>query len=259
MPTPRETASLAGFQAAFAARLRAPDRSPLPRGVAPSRMAVYEELVFNGFRGFLDRAFPVTRKILGEAAWSRLARRFIAEYRCRSPLFRDIPREFLDWFTPLAGEDFPNRPWLPALMHYEWLELAAEIAPDAPDRAAVDPRGDLVTGRPALHPSVQIGHYRLPVHSVSPERHPRDGERGDYWYLVLRGPEDRVGFNLLSSAGGRLLEVLRERGCTGGEAILTLAGESGWPDPASLLEPGRRMLCDLRLKGAVMGTWRESP
>jgi len=105
---------------------------------------------------------------------------------------------------------------------------------------------------------VRVGHYRFPVHAVSPERHPEESERGDYWYLVMRGPEDRVGFSLLSPAAGRLLELLHERRCTGEAAILALADELGHPAPKALLEAGSIMLRDLRLKGAVMGTWRAS-
>ena len=74
-------------------------------------MRVYEELLFNNLDGFLRACYPVTREMLGEQAWQETVQNFFAEHRCRAPLFRDIPGEFLGWMENRAEALFPERPF----------------------------------------------------------------------------------------------------------------------------------------------------
>jgi hypothetical protein len=85
------------FQLAFGRRIRAGARAPVPAGVPRQRMAVYEELLFNNLRSFLDRCFPVGRACLGELRWTRLCRAFYRDWPCATAWFREIPREFVDY------------------------------------------------------------------------------------------------------------------------------------------------------------------
>ena len=79
------------FQIQFTARLRNPQQ-PVPAGVDADRAEIYTELLFNNLRGFIDACCPISREITGELRWTELIRSFYIEYRCHSPLFRDIPR-----------------------------------------------------------------------------------------------------------------------------------------------------------------------
>ena len=257
MPTSPESTSIRGFQDAFARRLRDPAASPLPSSVPERRMAVYEELVFNNLKGFIDTAFPITREIVSEAEWQRTLRRFAAGHRCRSPLFRDIAEEFLGWFVPMADTLFPDRPWLAEFMHYEWIELAAEVAEDPPGRDVIDPDGDLMKGCPALHPSVHVGCYRHPLHRVSPRRLPQEREQGSYCYLVMRASDDRIRFHNVNPAVGWLIERIDQRDGNGEGALLALAEHLGVSVTATFLEQGQSMLSDLRRQGTLIGTWRK--
>lgn len=257
MLTSPESMDIRGFQDAFAQRLRDPGASPLPSGVPESRMAVYEALVFNNLKGFIDTAFPITRNILTEAEWLRTLRRFAAGHHCRSPLFRDIAAEFLGWFIPMAETLFPDRPWLAEFMHYEWIELAAEVAEDPPGPDVIDPDGDLMDGCPALHPSVHVGCYRYPTHRVSPQRLPREHERGSYCYLVMRAPDDRIRFHSVNPAVGWLIERIAQQDGNGEGVIRALAQHLGVTVTATFLEQGQSMLSDLRRQGALIGTWRK--
>ena len=113
---------LRAFQTAFGARLRGGRHVPSPPGVAARRMAVYETLLFNNLRGFVDRCCPVARACLGEVRWRRLCRAFFRDWPCRSAWFRDIPREFVDYLGAACRAPLPR--WFVDLARYEWAELA---------------------------------------------------------------------------------------------------------------------------------------
>lgn len=250
-----EPLSLAGWQTAFAARLRAPAAAPRPPGVPARRMRVYEDLLFNNLEGFLLACYPVTRKLLGARAWRRTARAFLREHRCHSPLFRDIPKAFLDWLEVRAAELFPAQPFLAELAHYEWLELAVSVAPDEVDPGSVDPEGDLLGARPAVNPTARLACYRYPVHRLGPRFRPTEPDTSEHCYLLFRAPDDGVRFLHLNALSAHLLARLADTCASGHAVLLGLAG----PEPApGFIAAGTDLLQRLRRAGALLGTWRTS-
>jgi len=241
------------FQTAFAARIRDPRGRPRPPGVPARRMRVYEELLFSNLEGFLLACFPITRKLLGARAWRDTLRRFFAEHRCRSPLFRNIPGEFLHWMEPRAATLFPQRPWLYEFMHYEWLELAVSVE-DATVDSDLDPQGDLLAGHPVLNPAARLACYRYPVHTIGPRSTPPAADGARHCYLLYRDHDDVVRFIALNAVTARLLELLRDTALTGHEALLRIARELDHEQPDTLVASGRIMLGQLRDAGAVAGT-----
>lgn len=258
MQAPCESSDLRSFQAAFAARIRDPRARPRPAGVPARRMRVYEQLLFLNIEGFLLACFPIARRMLGERAWRTLVRRFFVEQRCASPLFRDIPAQFLAWLEPRATALQPHRPWLYEFMHYEWLELAVSTD-EAAEADGVDAQGDLLTQRPVLNPTARIARYRYPVHSMTPVRNSRRRYRPDaagHAYLVYRDRADTVRFIRLNPVTVRLLELLRRYGhWSGHAALLHIAGELHL-DVETTVAAGRALLEELRHVGAVLGTRR---
>lgn len=258
---PAPAMGFADYQAAFAARIRDPRGAPRPPGAPARRMRVYEELLFNNLEGFLLACYPITRRLLGARAWKRTVRRFFAEHRCHSPLFRDIPQGFLDWLAPRQAELFPALPFLAEFMHYEWLELAVSIAPDEPDPAAIDPAGDLLDGRPALHPGARLACYRYPVHRIGPRFKPAAPDGQAWCYLLHRDAHDTVRFTALNPATARLVELIQTQQIatqplTGRAALARIATELDHPDPDALAAAGHPLLEQLRQAGALLGTWR---
>lgn len=251
-----EPMSFAEYQTAFAARIRDPHAARLPIGAPARRMRVYEKLLYNNLEGFLLACYPVTRKLLGARAWKQTVRHFFAEHRCHSPLFRDIPRAFLDWMETRHAELFPALPFLPEFMHYEWLELSVSVAPDEPDMADVEPDGDLLDGRPALNPSARLAWYRYPVHRLGPRFEPGAPDGQTWCYLLHRDEKDDVRFTVLNPVAARLVELIREARPRGREALARVAAELNHPQPDSLIEAGHHLLRELRQSGALLGTWR---
>lgn len=115
------------LQYAFTAHLRAPETATAPAGIKPERLATYRELLFNNVTNFVDITFPIAKAQLGEVLWSRLTNLFFAEFNCTSPFFYDISLHFREFIEGLDWPELLALPWLESLLHYEWMELVADI------------------------------------------------------------------------------------------------------------------------------------
>ncbi|MFQ3215954.1 DUF2063 domain-containing protein [Paraperlucidibaca sp.] len=138
--TKHQSAHLPEFQRlqyAFTAHLRDPEAAAAPVGIKSERLATYRELLFNNVINFVDITFPIAKAQLGEALWSRLTNRFFADFNCTSPFFYDISLHFREFTESLDWPDLLALPWLESLMHYEWMELVADID-DRPMALGVD-------------------------------------------------------------------------------------------------------------------------
>jgi hypothetical protein len=242
------------YQYAFTAHIRDPQGVARPRGVPRERMRVYNELLYNNLEGFLLACFPVCRKILGARAWKRLVRAFFSGHRCRAPLFRQIPEEFVQW---LARRPVEVPDYLPHLAHYEWVELAVDTSPATVDEGAIARQGDLLTGRPVLNPAAMLVAYPYPVHRIGPRLRPDRPDLTPTRILVFRDDQDRVRFIVLNAVSARLLALLGEGRLSGRAALEAIATELRHPDPAAVVAAGAQVLEDLRAQGAIPGTARE--
>ena len=236
------------FQHAFAQHLRDPRRAPRPAGVPARGMGVYRELVGNNLQGFVDSAFTVCRAILGDARWQRLGRRFLRDWPLHTPWFREIPREFVHFLAQTPGLRLPR--WLPELAHYEWVELAADIA-DAPIPPH-DPDGDLRHGTVVLNPVLFNLAYAWPVHRIGPDWRPR--RPAATHLLVHRDADDVVRFSETNPVTARLLALLAATPQSGATAARQIAGELQHGDPERLVDFAVELLVDLRRQGVVLGT-----
>lgn len=239
------------FQRDFARHLRDPHHVRRPAGVPARRAAVYQELLFNNVCGFLDKCFPVSREILGDSRWRRLNRSFYRDWPQHSPLFRNIPREFVDYIASgSAPQQLPA--YLPELLHYEWAELAVDIMPAAPP--AHDRTADLLEHIIVLNPAMLVLSYHWPVHRIGPEYRPR---KPVATHLVIhRDADHHVRFCEINAVTARLLTLLGERAQSGAAAFNTLAQELQHPDPAALRSFGAQVLSDLKNQGIILGAAR---
>jgi len=243
------------FQRAFTAHIRNPGVHPRPAGVEARRMNIYNELLVNNVEGFLLACFPVLRQVLGTRKWSGLVRDFFATHRSRTPYFRQIPDEFIqflqdEWMPP---EGYP--PYLLALAHYEWIELVLSVSNRTVD-CAFDVEGDLMRGVPLLNPVLANLHYDWPVQRIAPRRKVQPAET---FLLVFRDAEDAVQFSEINAFTARLLALLEPATLSGRAALETIAVESRHPDPQLILQGGTALLEDLRARGAILGACEANP
>ncbi len=248
------------LQREFAAHIRDPEHMPAPEGIEDRRMAIYRDLFFNNVSQLLAQGFPVLHRILGQLAWKAMVRDWFVRHRAQTPLFLELPQEFLDYLqherVPAQGDP----PFLLELAHYEWVELALAI--DERDAAlpGVDPDADLLAGRPALSPLAWPLAYAWPVHRISPDYQPAEPPPEPTRLVVYRDQRDRVGFLEINRVTARLLELLGEQGRpdSGRACLMRIAAELDHPDPAVVVEGGAAILAELRARSVLLGAWPAS-
>lgn len=197
-------ATLAAQQRAFLAHMRDPNL-PLPPAANPRAMAIYTDLVYRNLNGLLSQFFPVCYSISCEQAWEALVRRFIAQHPSQTPYFLAIAEEFLQFLinTPASLVDLP--PYFVELAHYEWVELALDIADiPQPTPAAA---GDNPWLRPwQCSPLAWCLAYQYPVHLIGPNN-PNPAPTPSA-YVVYRNSALEVKFIALTAASAQWLQTI---------------------------------------------------
>jgi len=244
-------------QTAFAANIRDPENNPAPQDVEDRRMQIYRELFYNNVEGFISGTFPVLRQIYSDTDWHALVREYFSRHRSRTPLFHEIPREFLNWLESEHSSNPADPPFLYELAHYEWVELALSIAEPASDRTQVDPDGDLLKGIPVLSPLAWHLAYRYPVHRIGPDYQPQQPGALPTFLVVYRDRDDQVGFLEINAVTKRLLELIdADTNRTGTELLGCIATEMSHPQPGVVIRGGTEIMESLRQKQILTGTRR---
>jgi len=238
------------YQKAFCAHARSPSLNPRPAGVSAKRIGVYAQLLFNNMESTLSGCFPVCKKVLGVRKWNRLVRDFFAGHRCATPLFRQIPEEFLQWLQHTKPAGVP--PFMPQLAHYEWAELAVAVA-DTSMPAGWSAGGDMLEGKPVLTPALMLLRYDWPVQRISPRFKPIQPLTEPICLLVFRDAADEVRFIELNPVSARLVELLQEGNRTGREALMSIAQALRHPDAEQVVTFGAQVLADLNALDAILG------
>ncbi|HJR75063.1 MAG TPA: putative DNA-binding domain-containing protein [Luteimonas sp.] len=246
-------AALREQQFALARHIRDPRANPPPPSIEDRRLAIYRELFYNNVESLLAGNFPVIRKIFADADWHARVRAFLADHRCRTPLFTEIGREFIRFLDARAEACADDPPWLGELAHYEWVELALQISDDP--MPAHDPEGDLLQGRPRVSPQAWALAYRWPVQRIGPDYQPGEPPDAPTLLLVRRDAAGDVRFAEISPLVYRLLELLgSDEPRSGRETLLQLAGEAGAEDADAFVNEGAAMLRQMRAEGTLIGT-----
>jgi hypothetical protein len=254
---------LEDLQRRFAAHLRDPATAPAPEGIEDRRLQVYRELFFDNISDSLAGTFPVLREILGRGPWARLVRDFYRDYRCHTPLFLEIPREFVNYLGEEREVQPGDPPFLYELAHYEWVELALAVDEHELATIAADPSGDLLDGVPVLSPLAWPLAYRFPVHRLGPDHQPADPPDEPSFYIARRDRRDEVGVIQVNAVTLRLLERLhQDPGLTGRAHLEALAEEVPQLERGTVLDGGAGALQEMLAADVVLGTRparRDSP
>ena len=138
------------------------------------------------------------------------------------------------------------------------MRLSAAELPDAAER--IDRDGDLLDGRLAWTPHLELCTCAYPVHRIRPGRTlPRKPDTPTF-LLVFRTLDDRVRCLELSPASARLVALLQHRPDTPARTQLqALATDLGRRGDAETLADGRQLLHRLRAHGAILGIWPPAP
>ncbi|MDH3901040.1 MAG: putative DNA-binding domain-containing protein [Gammaproteobacteria bacterium] len=239
----------------FAAHIRDPENQPAPGDIEDRRMGIYRELFFNNVESFIAGTFPVLRKILDDNTWHALIRDYFSRHRSRTPLFLEMPREFLTWLETERNKQDGDLPFLRELAHYEWVELALSISEESLDVPGVDSNGNLLKGIPVLSPLAWHLAYNYPVHRIGPDFLPDSPGDSPTFLAVYRDRDNEVGFLEINPVTKRLLELVDEDSDETGEALLSrIALELNHPNPEVVIKGGEEILDNMKQKDIILGT-----
>lgn len=234
------------YQLEFTAHIRNPNANKKPAKVKDARMAVYREIVFNNIFGSVSACFPVCKSILGARAWRKLVREFFARHQAQTPIFREIPQQFLQFLK--TSKELPN--YLEQLAHYEWVELAVGSQPITPTK--LSKKIDLLKETPVLVPAHMLLEYDFAVHKISKKHLQKTAEKT--YLLVFRNAENAVKFIELNLMTFELLRLINENGLAGKQALAWLAEALNFSDMNAILQFGAEILADLGKQGAIVGS-----
>lgn len=223
--------------------LRNPTVVPAPANTEHRRVAIYCELIYNNIEGFIANGFPILREILDDAHWHSMVREFVSEHKSASPYFLEISQEFLAYLQ--NERNAPNDPpFLLELAHYEWVELALDVAlEELPPRMELG--GDILSSPLQVSPLLWSLSYSFPVHQIGPDFQPQEPTGEPTFLLVYRNRQDLVEFMHSNAVTVRLLKILQSDTLTGRQALAMLAEEMQHPDAVALEAMGATLLQDL--------------
>ncbi len=262
-----KSADFRTLQYAFAAHLRDPAGNPPPPGLEERRLAIYRDLFFSNIENFANGFFPVLRTQYTAEQWRALIRDFFARHQSRTPYFLEIAEEFLHFLKSERGEHPDDPPYAWELAHYEWLELAVDVAEDVVPTTGYDPDGDVLDGVPVITPALALASYCWPVHRIAAAFRPQEPLAEPVWLVVYRDRDDAVRFLEINAATARLITLMRladEQGQavkarSGRELGAQLAAELARSDVQAVVAAAADMLLMLREQGLLFGVQRSLP
>jgi uncharacterized protein len=230
-------------QYAFAAHLRSPDSAPAPDAIEERRIAIYRDLIYNNIEGFIAGAFPVLRRLYSDTLWHAMVRDFIEKHQAHTPYFLEISQEFLAYLWQERGVVDGDPPFLLELAHYEWVELALDVAEGELLESRAEPQ-DLMSSFPRVSPLVMNLAYQYPVHKISPGFLPKVPALT--YLVVYRNAQDEVKFMESNALTHRLLYLLQEQPARTLMAVLEqIAKELDHPEFERLLADGISLVQEL--------------
>ncbi len=247
--------NLAQLQAQFAAHIRSPQIAPAPSDIEDRRMEIYRNLFYNNIRSLLSWNFPVIKKLLSGEQWAQLVRDFYIEHRARTPMFPELPREFLQYIQDKRQNRDGDLPFLLELAHYEWVEQALSLDENEIDEIPADPEGDLLSGVPVLSPLAWPLSYRFPVHKIRQDFQPTEAPEEATHLLVYRNREYQVKFMQLNAVSALLLQLLKdEQPRSGHDLLQEIASSMNHSKPEVVIAGGVSLLKDLFERDVILGT-----
>lgn len=233
--------------------IRDPENNSPPLDIEDRRLAIYRDLFYNNIEGLLAGNFPVIREILDDETWYELIRAFYRDHLCQTHLFPEVPREFIRFLETRLDKGEQDPPWLMELAHYEWVELALDLAEndDSKNNILVQQENILDTAF-SLSPLAWPLGYQWPVHRLSPGYLPDETPDSPTFLLVRRDHEYKVHFDEITALIFRLLQLISDApDSTARQQLTTLAEEANAEDLNVFIELGLGLYKDLISKGVL--------
>lgn len=247
--------SVQAQQKLWTAHLRHPDLHAAPPTIEDRRLQIYRDLLYKNVEGFISGAFPVLRKISDDIVWHAMVRDFMHRHVCQTPYFMEIAQEFIQYLEKEREQQDADPPFLLELAHYEWVEIALDLADTDITEIAVRSDGSLLEEHPLVSPLAWSLAYRFPVHRIGPSLQPQQAPEMPTYLVVYRNRGDKVKFMEANAVTARMLALLADDECFSGRQVLQkIAEEIQHPQPEQVLASGLQTLEKMRDLDIILGT-----
>lgn len=238
----------------FAAYIRDPGGHTRPHDIEERRMKIYCDLFYNNVEAFMANTYPVLRSILRDEHWHAIIRDYFANHKSHTPLFPEMPREFLKYLQNERSFNAEDPPFMLELAHYEWVELALSTLEEKTDPKQFDAQGNVLSGIPVVSPLVWLLSYQFPVHKISPEFQPQTPDELATNLIVYRDIDDEIHFIEANPVTARLLKLMIDNECDNGQAVLArIAADLQHPKPDLVVQHGQEIMLDFLNRGILLG------
>ena len=242
------------IQYAFTQHVRNPDKYPRPDNIEARRMQIYNELLYNNVEDFMSNAFPVLRELTGNEKWHRMIRDYFEHHHATTPLFQEMPREFLKYLMHERVAEQDDFPFMQELAHYEWVELALTVTDTEIDFSNIDVNSDLLDGIPVLSPNAWPLSYSYPVHKISEDFLPQEPGDQPTHLVVYRDRKDDVHFLEINAVTAHMLQMISEdKQLTSKQILINIAEQLNHPNPDVVIQGGLQILHDLKTRDVIPG------
>lgn len=239
----------------FAAHIRDPQQNAKPADVEERRMKIYTELFYNNIENFISNTYPVLREITTDDKWHEMIREYMAKHLSHTPLFPEMPREFLKYLENERNNP-DDYPFMYELAHYEWIELALMTSDldQTINWKNIDPDAEMLDGHPVLSPLAWPLQYNYAVQSIGPDFLPEEENEQPVYLIVYRDLNDEVHFMELNPVTALLIQYINDDNkLTAKEILEKIAVEINHPDPGVVIEGGKAILSDLKQRNILLG------
>lgn len=194
--------SSAHFQALLANAIRNTG-ADIPQSINSEQLAVYQRLIVNNLREFINRCFSDSRHFIDTDQWNNLQKQFLANTSLESPYFNDIPVQFLHYIHHAHNTQLPEG--VLEMMDFEVTLLNAEIAITPSHQANTTWNEQTVL---SWSPSAFLKTYSHDfINSHLAEIIPQSGTNAIIW----RNAEDEVYYQALDTIEWLLLNHFNEQ------------------------------------------------
>ncbi|TXI20056.1 MAG: DUF2063 domain-containing protein [Nitrosomonas sp.] len=243
------------LQYSFAAHIRNPEKNPCPEAIENRRMKIYRELLYNNVEDFMASTYPVLRQITPDDRWHSMIRDYFANHLSHTPLFTEMPREFLKYLEHERRPQPDDPPFLLELAHYEWVELALSILDEKVNETTINSDGDLLDGNLVISPLAWALNYRFPVHKIGPDFQPKDTGGTQTHLVVYRDAGFDIHFIEINAITARLLHLITTNPDKTGRTLLQqISIELNHSRPDIVMDGGMEILNNLIRRKVILGT-----
>jgi hypothetical protein len=148
-------------------------------GVNEKNVKHYRRLVFNNVFDSLSSAYPITKKLFGDAKWEETVNRFFSTQKIQSPLIWYMPKEFKDYVINLEKDLLKEYVFLSDLLQFEWLEIEVFMMPDE----TIEFHSD--TNLYYINPEIRLIGVAYPIH-LKEAKAITEKDKGNYFISLHR-------------------------------------------------------------------------